>query len=50
MKEYWQALDRACVELRCHSGGFYAVHKIYTPRFIEECRSGSCRPEPRRTT
>ena len=38
MKEYWTAIDRAFVDLKCHSGSFFAVHLVYTPEFLKQCR------------
>ncbi len=38
MRKYWTAIDRAFVDLRCHSGSFYAVHLVYTPGFLKRCR------------
>jgi hypothetical protein len=38
MKEYWTAIDRAFVALRCHSGSFFALHLVYTPEFLKRCR------------
>jgi hypothetical protein len=31
LQQYWTEIDQACVRLRTHSGGFYALHRIYTP-------------------
>jgi len=39
MKEYWTGIDRAFVELESHAGSFYAVHLVYTPEFLHECRT-----------
>jgi len=38
MKEYWTGIDRAFVELDCHSGSFFALHRVYTPEFLAQCR------------
>ncbi|MHC4400218.1 MAG: DUF4838 domain-containing protein [Planctomycetota bacterium] len=38
MKWYWAAIDRAFVELPCHSGSFFALHLVYTPAFLRRCR------------
>jgi hypothetical protein len=45
MEEYWMAIDRAFAELPCHSGGFYAVHLVYTPKFLHKCRNLISRAE-----
>ncbi|MFP4055430.1 MAG: DUF4838 domain-containing protein [Candidatus Brocadiia bacterium] len=34
MKQYWMAIDEAFVNLRCHSGCFFALHRVYTPEFL----------------
>jgi len=39
MKEYWMGIDRAFVNLKCHTGSFYAVHLVYTPEFLRQCRA-----------
>jgi hypothetical protein len=39
MKEYWLGVDRAFAELQCHTGSFYALHLVYTPEFLAECRT-----------
>jgi hypothetical protein len=38
MKRYWMAVDQAFVDLKCHSGCFFAVHHVYTPLFVEKLR------------
>ena len=38
MKAYWQAVDKAFVELNCHSGSVFAIHRVYTPAFVVACR------------
>ncbi|MFW6161355.1 MAG: DUF4838 domain-containing protein [Planctomycetota bacterium] len=38
MKAYWAAIDDAFVHLKCHSGSFFAIHRVYTPEFIGRCR------------
>ena len=38
MKEYWTAIDRGFVDLRCHTGSFFALHLVYTPEFLKRCR------------
>lgn len=38
MKEYWMGIDRAFVNLKCHSGGFYALSPVYTPEFLAKCQ------------
>lgn len=38
MKQYWTAIDRAFVDLPCHSGSFFALHLVYTPEFLRRCR------------
>ena len=38
MQAYWKAIDEAFVSLKCHSGSFFAVHRVYTPAFIGKCR------------
>jgi len=37
MKQYWLAIDHAFEKLRCHSGSFFALHRVYTPGFIAQC-------------
>ncbi len=37
MKDYWMGIDRAQVNLNCHSGSFFAVNLIYTPEFLAQC-------------
>jgi hypothetical protein len=39
MKEYWTAIDDAFARLDCHSGGFHAVHLVYTPEFLARLKS-----------
>ena len=39
MKEYWTAIDREFVDLRCHAGSFFALHLVYTPEFLKRCQS-----------
>ncbi len=36
MKEYWLSIDNAFAELKCESGGFFALHLIYTPTFLRQ--------------
>jgi hypothetical protein len=31
-------IDRAFLNLRCHAGGFAALHLVYTPEFLQRCR------------
>ena len=38
MKEYWTAIDEAFDRLNCHTGSFFAVHQVYTPEFVKQCR------------
>ncbi len=38
MKDYWLGIDRAFAELDCHSGSFFALHRVYTPEFLAACR------------
>ncbi len=38
IKQYWTAIDRAFVDLPCHTGSFFALHLVYTPEFLDECR------------
>lgn len=38
MKQYWTAVDRAFVEMPCHTGSFFALHLVYTPEFLAKCR------------
>lgn len=35
LKNYWTEIDRAFVDLRCHSGSFFALHLVYTPEFLQ---------------
>ncbi|MCL4201251.1 MAG: DUF4838 domain-containing protein [Pirellulaceae bacterium] len=39
MKSYWTDIDRAFVQLRCHSGSFYALHWVYTREFLAHLQS-----------
>jgi len=39
MKAYWKAIDGAFVNLRCHSGSFFAIHRVYTPELSARCRT-----------
>ena len=39
MKEYWEAIDKAFVDMKCHAGGFYAVTEVYTPEFLNKCQA-----------
>ena len=39
MQAYWTAIDQAFVNLKCHAGSFFAVHRVYTPEFIAACRT-----------
>jgi len=39
MKEYWLGIDRAFMELECHTGSVYALHLVYTPEFLGLCRT-----------
>ena len=39
MKDYWMNIDRAFVNLKCHSGGFHALHLVYTPEFLASCQA-----------
>jgi len=39
MKEYWMAIDQAFLDLKCHTGSFYALHLVYTPAFLKRCSS-----------
>jgi hypothetical protein len=34
LKTYWTDIDAAFVRLRCHSGSFYALHRVYTSEFL----------------
>ena len=36
MKEYWLSIDNAFAELKCESGGFFALHLVYTPQFLQK--------------
>ncbi len=36
MKEYWLSIDQAFANLKCESGSFYALHLVYTPRFLDK--------------
>jgi len=36
MKEYWLTIDKAFAELKCESGGFFALHLVYTRQFLQE--------------
>lgn len=38
MKDYWTGIDRAFAQMNCHAGSFFAVHRVYTPEFLAECR------------
>jgi len=38
MKQYWTAVDRAFVKVPSHAGSFFAVHLVYTPEFLKQCR------------
>ncbi|HUT01295.1 MAG TPA: DUF4838 domain-containing protein [Phycisphaerae bacterium] len=38
MGEYWTRIDKAFAELKCESGSFYALHRVYTPEFLKELR------------
>jgi len=38
MKEYWTAIDRAFVDLPSHAGSFFAIHLVYTPELLRQCR------------
>lgn len=38
MKEYWMAVDQAFLDMKCHSGSFYALHLVYTRDFLNQCR------------
>jgi Domain of unknown function (DUF4838)/Glycosyl hydrolases family 2, sugar binding domain len=37
MQKYWAAVDEAFKDLDCHSGGFSAVHLVYTQAFLARC-------------
>jgi hypothetical protein len=39
MKQYWTAIDRAFLDLPCHTGSVYALHLVYTPEFLGRCRA-----------
>ena len=39
MKEYWTAIDKAFVDMKCHAGGFHAVTEVYTPEFLSRCQA-----------
>lgn len=39
MREYWSEIDRAFVRLRTHTGSFYALHRVYTPEFLQQLTS-----------
>ncbi|MFH1716544.1 MAG: DUF4838 domain-containing protein [Planctomycetota bacterium] len=34
MKQYWMSIDEAFANMKCESGSFYALHMVYTPRFL----------------
>lgn len=36
MKEYWLSIDRAFAGMKCESGSFFALHLVYTPRFLDK--------------
>lgn len=36
MREYWLTIDRAFAELNCHTGSYYAVHLVFTPKFLQQ--------------
>ena len=38
MERYWLGVDRRFADLHAHAGGFYAVHRVYTPEFLAHCR------------
>ncbi len=38
MKAYWLGIDRAFMDLECHTGSVYALHLVYTPEFLAQCR------------
>lgn len=39
MKEYWSAVDKAFVDMKCHAGGFPAVTEVWEPNFIAKCKT-----------
>lgn len=39
MKQYWLGVDEAFAKLPVHAGSFFAVHRVYTPQFIAQCRA-----------
>jgi len=34
MKQYWMSIDRAFADLKCESGSFFSVHRVYTPAML----------------
>lgn len=38
LKEYWLTIDRAFAELNCHTGSYYAVHLVFTPKLLQHLR------------
>ncbi len=36
MKRYWEAIDAAFAEMKCESGSFFALHRVYTPAFLKK--------------
>lgn len=39
MKQYWMGIDSALATLPSHAGSFYGLQQIYTPQFLERCRT-----------
>jgi len=38
VEQYWLAIAEAFEKLDCHTGSFYALHRVYTPEFLAKCR------------
>jgi hypothetical protein len=36
MKRYWMSIDEASANMKCESGSFFALHLVYTPRFLDK--------------
>jgi len=39
MKQYWMSIDNAFANMKCESGSLFALHLVYTPRFLKELHS-----------
>ncbi len=38
MQRYWTRIDEAFTKVRCHSGSFFGLHRVYTPALLAELR------------